>query len=196
VASERQIAANRRNAQRSTGPRSKVGKKRASGNAHRHGLRASRQMDGALAQQLEQLARELAAGSANIFVRGWAESAAEALIHLARIRQVKLALFERLDSRLSALTTISDAEPPSDAPPADDLLNLGLLELLLNEIRIVASYERRLSSRRDKALAAVLQTGRAQGPFQGSDAFAANAQSVDCGGHTSCERSEQGSTAR
>jgi len=38
MASERQIEANRRNARKSTGPRSTSGKKRASGNAFRHGL--------------------------------------------------------------------------------------------------------------------------------------------------------------
>jgi hypothetical protein len=38
MASERQIAANRRNARKSTGPRSCAGMKRASRNAYRHGL--------------------------------------------------------------------------------------------------------------------------------------------------------------
>jgi hypothetical protein len=36
--SERQLRANRRNAQKSTGPKSRVGKKRAGQNAYRHGL--------------------------------------------------------------------------------------------------------------------------------------------------------------
>jgi hypothetical protein len=40
MASERQIAANRRNARKSTGPRSAAGKKRASRNATRHGFAA------------------------------------------------------------------------------------------------------------------------------------------------------------
>jgi hypothetical protein len=38
MASERQIAANRRNASKSAGPRSQSGKSRASRNAYRHGL--------------------------------------------------------------------------------------------------------------------------------------------------------------
>ncbi len=37
---DRQIAANRRNARRSTGPRSAAGRKRSSRNSHRHGLAA------------------------------------------------------------------------------------------------------------------------------------------------------------
>jgi hypothetical protein len=40
MASERKIAANRRNAQKSTGPRSDAGKKRSSRNAYRPGLAA------------------------------------------------------------------------------------------------------------------------------------------------------------
>jgi hypothetical protein len=38
MASERQIAANRQNARRSSGPRSNAGKRRSSANALRHGL--------------------------------------------------------------------------------------------------------------------------------------------------------------
>src|SRR5882757_2275252 len=38
MASEQQIAANRKNAIKSTGPKTRAGKQRASGNAYRHGL--------------------------------------------------------------------------------------------------------------------------------------------------------------
>jgi len=38
MASERQILANRRNAQKSTGPKTALGKKRSSKNAYNHGL--------------------------------------------------------------------------------------------------------------------------------------------------------------
>lgn len=54
MASERQIAANRLNAQRSTGPKSVRGKRRASKNALRHGLSVRRDLTD------ENEARELA----------------------------------------------------------------------------------------------------------------------------------------
>jgi hypothetical protein len=55
MASEARIAANRRNAQNSTGPRSASGKKRASRSALRHGL--SKPMSGlAFAREVEALA--------------------------------------------------------------------------------------------------------------------------------------------
>ena len=58
MASERQIAANRRNAQKSTGPRSVEGKKRASRNAYRHGFAA-----GVHESHLESVAIEAQASS-------------------------------------------------------------------------------------------------------------------------------------
>jgi hypothetical protein len=60
MASERQIAANRRNARKSTGPSSGAGKKRASRNAYRHGLTLSITSAAAYAKQLDKLARQIA----------------------------------------------------------------------------------------------------------------------------------------
>jgi hypothetical protein len=58
MASERQIAANRRNAQKSSGPRSAAGTKRASRNAYRRGL--SKAMSGVVfTHAVEDLARRI-----------------------------------------------------------------------------------------------------------------------------------------
>ena len=62
MASERQIAANRRNARKSTGPRSGAGKKRASRNAYRYGLTLNI-TSAAFAKQLDKLVREIAGDS-------------------------------------------------------------------------------------------------------------------------------------
>jgi hypothetical protein len=51
MTSERQIAANRRNAKKSTGPRSAAGKKRTSLNAHSHGGVSMVDRDGEMARR-------------------------------------------------------------------------------------------------------------------------------------------------
>ena len=64
MATERQIAANRLNAGKSTGPRSKAAKKRASRNAYRHGLSLScLASSAAIAKRLDMLARKIAEGN-------------------------------------------------------------------------------------------------------------------------------------
>ena len=60
MASEGQLAANRRNARKSTGPRSGAGKTRASRNAYRHGLTLSITSTAEYAKQLETLVRKIA----------------------------------------------------------------------------------------------------------------------------------------
>jgi hypothetical protein len=95
VASERQIAANRRNARKSTGPRSHAGKRRASRNAYRHGLTLSTSSAPAV-EQIEQLAREIAGSSENEILLAHARTIAEAVFDLARIRQTKVSLIERI----------------------------------------------------------------------------------------------------
>jgi hypothetical protein len=60
MASERQIAANRRNARKSTRPRSGVGKNRSSRNAYRHDLTFGITSTAALAKLLDKLARKIA----------------------------------------------------------------------------------------------------------------------------------------
>jgi hypothetical protein len=93
--SERQIEANRRNARSSTGPRSDSGKKRASQNAFRHGL-TKRISSAAFDHAVETLARQIAGDTENKITIELARDAAEAELELARVRQVKVALIERV----------------------------------------------------------------------------------------------------
>jgi hypothetical protein len=102
VATERQIAANKCNARRSTGPRSRAGKKRAGQNAYRHGLTLS--SSAAFAKQIEKLARKIAGNTDNEMTLEHARDAAQATIDLARVRRVKVALIERV-SALGSLET-------------------------------------------------------------------------------------------
>jgi hypothetical protein len=93
MATERQIAANRRNASKSSGPRSAAGKKRASDNAYRHGL-FSRHGRTAVTQEIAALARIIAGEATGAIALEHARAAAEAEIELKRIRDAKRALID------------------------------------------------------------------------------------------------------
>jgi len=95
MASERQIAANRRNARKSTGPRSGAGKNRSSRNAYRHGLTLSIASTEAFAKQLDTLVREIAGDTEDAILLERARALAQAELDLARVRRAKVALIER-----------------------------------------------------------------------------------------------------
>ena len=86
MASERQIAANRENARRSSGPRSSAGKRRSSGNALRHGL--SRVINDRGGADIEALARLLVGANEDEETLEHARSAVRAQLDLHRIREV------------------------------------------------------------------------------------------------------------
>lgn len=96
VASERKIAANRRNARKSTGPRSSVGKKRTSRNSYRHGLTARATLSAERTKRIERLARKIAGNGTDVIILECARDAAQAELDLAQIRRVKVALIERM----------------------------------------------------------------------------------------------------
>jgi len=105
MASERQIAANRRNARSSTGPRSHAGKKRASRNAFRHGLTMPN-ADPDLALKIEELTLQFAGEHQNDRVSmELARSAAEAEFDRKRAGRTRLALMERA-------TAFGSLDPP------------------------------------------------------------------------------------
>jgi hypothetical protein len=95
MASKRQIAANRRNARKSTGPRSTTGKRRASKNSYRHGLAASL-ASAERAEQVERLARMIAGDAADAITLEIARTAAAAECDLGWIRQIKVACINHL----------------------------------------------------------------------------------------------------
>ena len=94
MASPRQIAANRRNAAKSSGPRSAAGKKRAARNAHRHGL-FSMLSRTAIIGEIGTLAQEIAGQTSSEVALEHARAAAEAEIELRRVRDAKRALIDR-----------------------------------------------------------------------------------------------------
>jgi hypothetical protein len=94
MASARQIAANRRNAKKSTGPKSDSGKKRSSKNAYHHGLSIPRSAVESEAQ-LKDLARQFAGEASDARIPSLAERAADGHLDLERVRRVQTAMIER-----------------------------------------------------------------------------------------------------
>src|SRR4051812_27190479 len=92
MATQAQTAANRRNACKSAGPKSRAGKKRASNNSYRHGLSL-----GSVAWELdtvESLARQIVGRNGSDAALGYAR-AARALLYLVLIRAIKTEMINR-----------------------------------------------------------------------------------------------------
>jgi hypothetical protein len=130
MASERQIAANRRTAKKTSGPRSADGKARSRRNAFCHGLSIASRAIPAFQQDVMLLARALSPAGENI--GDAALIAAEAEIDLLRIRKYRAALIEESRSRA------------------------GLVSFdLADKLDGLERYERRAFARRNKALRAI-----------------------------------------
>ncbi|WP_439398335.1 hypothetical protein ACRQ5Q_13745 [Bradyrhizobium sp. PMVTL-01] len=175
MATERQIAANRRNAQKSTGPRTAVGKRRAARNAYRHGLSI---VTGSAAddEAVKSLALAIVAGSSDPEHLELARSAARAYLELAHIRQIKADIIQRMldfgavepeelmrvrlaESRyMTALLRRQRQKPerhkPIDVPSLAER-EAAAVRRLLPELRKLNRYEARTHATLDRALSEV-----------------------------------------
>src|SRR5690242_11148691 len=102
MTSAAKIRANRRNALRSTGPRSRVGKATAARNSRRHGLTLPVLADPSLTPEVVALARRIETSefgrTADAAGHALACRIAETAIDFDRVRRAKLALFAALDA--------------------------------------------------------------------------------------------------
>jgi len=130
MTSERKIAANRKNAKKSTGPRSEAGRAASRQNARRHGLATGIGSDPAFRDDIEILAKLLAGGRENF--GEFAREAAEAHLDLTRIRRIRAGLYARMRF--------------FDAASTEDLMALA------EQFARLERYERRAFSRRKRAL--------------------------------------------
>src|SRR5205809_4190171 len=97
MASAKQIAASRANAQRSTGPTTAWGKRKSRRNSFRHGLSWPLPPDLATASTVDALARALTPRDAGDAEWTSAVEFATAQIELLRIRTVRTALLQAVD---------------------------------------------------------------------------------------------------
>jgi hypothetical protein len=186
MASERQIAANQRNARNSTGPRSSSGKRRARQNAFRHGLTKSisrTEFD----QEVETLGRQVAGDSHDRITLELARDAAEAVLELARVRRVKVALIEGVTAFgpfdvPSAFQSANDevawimkncvgatrlkARPKFAVDPLAAIASqepqrtAEAMRRMLPDLVKLQRYESRAVARRDRAIRAIALTGK------------------------------------
>jgi hypothetical protein len=133
MATADQIAANRRNARRSTGPRTAAGKRKvAATNALRHGIIAA---DPAMAGAVARVAAALAGPNASPALRALVEPIAEAQVDLVRVRSARVKLIDL------AAATAASAVGETDAF-IESLPRLVLLD----------RYERSAMRRRHRAM--------------------------------------------
>ena len=136
MATDRQIAANRRNGSLGRGPKTSAGKARSSRNALKHGLSIPVSRDKTLRRQIMVLARILAQSEAgNVF--GKARAAAEAELELVRARGVMEAVLARAGNT---------AEWNGGPEQGTALIHV------LPKLQRLERYERRAFSKRRRAL--------------------------------------------
>ena len=166
--SERQIAANRRNAVKSTGPKTAVGKRRSSTNALRHGL--SRRFAREHSDVVEALGRAMAGEGADDEILERAVALVEAHLDLLRIREMKADLFQRMYVRgrlgprppvdrtaiasmlkqAGLLMPLKPIDP--DMPFSKHERTIEAVRRLLPELERIARYERRAFNAMHRAL--------------------------------------------
>jgi hypothetical protein len=132
---DRQLAANRENARKSTGPRSLAGRNASRRNALRHGLAIGIGADPAFNEDIEKLAKALCFTDETQGAGEPAREIAEAELDLWRIRKIRAMLF---DTYYVAKILVPDR-----------------LMQLNDKLAKLERYERREFSRRKRALRAL-----------------------------------------
>ena len=92
VNTDRKLAANRKNAQNSTGPKSVEGKRRSAQNSLSHGLAVPASTIATLQDDIKKLASQIARASGKNSITALSLQAAEAQVELFRIRDVRAAI--------------------------------------------------------------------------------------------------------
>ena len=139
MSSEKQIEANRRNAQKSKGPRTAAGKARASRNSRKHALTTISRNNPRFAPRIEAIARAIWSEATNAELWEQALIIGECTTLLACAQAERIALIEQLLG--GPCVHIADTQGAGRA-------ELGLAARDLNRLE---RYERRALSRRKRA---------------------------------------------
>src|SRR5262245_42802733 len=171
MASERQIVANRRNARKSTGPRSGAGRERASRNAYLPDV--EHHLDRRICETVGNPCPQNRWRHQDPIKLERARAIAQAELELARVRRAKVALIERasafgeLDSpRLTEAQTtrlfnaflggrLVDPKPidaSATMPPQEPDRSAEAIRRVLPELCKLERYECRAAARRDRAI--------------------------------------------
>jgi len=97
MATEKQIAANRANAKKSTGPKTALGKLKSSRNAFKHGLSRPLRLDPVTSAKAHAIARALVGEGPDVERLSSAEEFARAQLELKRIRATRAELMAKFD---------------------------------------------------------------------------------------------------
>jgi hypothetical protein len=141
---------NRRNARRSTGPKSAAGKAKVAKNALRHGLAVPARLDSALSQEIEELAELIAGRNVAPYLLNCAQRVAEAQIDLRRIRRVRLWAWSKVET--GELRQGGASPEISEASSGHDSLGAAELNTFAKQLLRLDGYERRALSRRKAAI--------------------------------------------
>jgi hypothetical protein len=97
MATEKQIAANRANAKKSTGPKTAAGRLKSSRNAFRHGLSLPLRFDMVSSAKADAITRALTSNQADEERLAAATEVAQAQLELLRVRAVRTELMAEVD---------------------------------------------------------------------------------------------------
>jgi hypothetical protein len=168
MTSERRLAANRKNAKRSTGPRTARGKLRVRSNAVQHGL-ATTALRPALAINIQSMAKAICAESKSRLQFDQALSIAESELMLTKVRSARFGALQFLSSIAPAgndpvaASSEAQAHVVMDAAAQDEVLGAmqdgpAAFQRVLAEMARYSRYERRALSRRQRAIRTFVAT--------------------------------------